>query len=90
MHQYWIDEMLFQSDYPNHVYVIEMKRNLVNWFLFGISNTSHLQKVYWTPMIRQAHIFLTEENVEEFKCQYISPRKVSIVRISSYDAMLCY
>ncbi len=76
--QSWIDTLLDQ----NHIYVIEMKKNHTNWFFFNLAEELNKQ-VTWTPKIRQAHFFLSEEAVEEFKAEFISPRKTSIVRMSS-------
>jgi hypothetical protein len=67
----------------NHIYVIEMKKNQTNWFFFNISPTANTKnhKVCWTPNIKHAHVFTTEQAVEEFKSDFIAPRRVSIIRI---------
>lgn len=38
-------------------------------------------QLFWTPTQRLAFPFQTEQEVEEFKADFVSPRKVSILRV---------
>jgi hypothetical protein len=91
MYQQWIDDMLATVKSHSHVYMIEMRKNQGKWFFLNLeTKTEYLTQVLWTPSIRNAHIFLEEETVEEFKADYISPRKVSIIRMPSLDVLLTF
>jgi hypothetical protein len=86
----WLEQLL-QGQKNNSVYMIEMRKDNNKWFLFGVSPKDVIERIYWTPNVKSAHIFTTEQSVEEFKSDYISPRKVSIIRIPTLvDALLTF
>jgi hypothetical protein len=89
MHQQWMDEILAKAKTYSHVYMIEMRKNQNKWFFLDLDEKKvDLVQVLWTPQQRNAHVFLTEEMVEEFKSDHISPRKVSIIRMPSLEVFL--
>lgn len=89
-YQKWIDDMLAQVENHEHVYTIEMKKNQKNWFLLAVTPADVIQQVYWTSALRSAHLFMSEQTVEEFKADYITPRKVSIIRLPALEMLLSH
>lgn len=88
-YQKWIDEILAGVKDPSHVYMIEMRKKQKKWFFLTLTpKTEQLVQVCWTPTMRNAYVFLEEETVEEFKAEFISPRKASIIRMPSLEALL--
>ena len=78
-------EILCSPD--NYRYYIQFIMNSKKFFfyeLIGFGESDILQ-IKWTPVIATAYPFKTEEQVEEFKSDYISPRKVSIIRLSAQN-----
>lgn len=83
MYQDWNQHSLFNRFYQDsYIYIIEFKKNQLSWFFFDLISKGYNQ-VIWTRNIKHAHFFLSEEAVEEFKAEFISPRKTSIIRLSS-------
>ena len=53
------------------------------WYFVDI-HPSHLgTPVIWTPYLKQACVFVTEEDVEEFKYAYLRTRPCEIIEIKS-------
>lgn len=70
----------------DHIYLIEYKKNFKKFFFYELVGLTEISdkwvlQVKWTPYIKHAFLFDTEQNVEEFKADYLSPRKVSIIRL---------
>ncbi len=61
-------------------YIITMV-NHRSWYYKDIDELPEVTGIVWTPYIRLAHLFYNEQDVEEFKMNFISPRKVNILRI---------
>lgn len=74
-----------------YIYLIEMRKELSKWFFLNatpITDPTVVQRVFWTPRLAKAHIFTSEQHVEEFKSSYINPRKVSIIRMKPLEALI--
>lgn len=90
----WMEQMLSRLKEKQFAYLIERKAHHKNYFFYDIHNfdltfgLNEKQQVIWTPFQRQAALFDTEEQVEEFQSQYITPRKSSIIRIVKPPAMI--
>lgn len=80
----WI-QAFANGDKIDSIYMIEMRRDATKYFFLTLATTQSLllTQVLWTPSLNKAWAFTCEEDVEEFKADYISPRKVSIIRIST-------
>lgn len=81
---------LFQKASDNdRVYIIQCTKNAKKFFFmeFAYLGSSIVQQIIWTPRMGAAHLFLTEETVEEFKADFISPRKASIIRLPARDIL---
>lgn len=89
-YQQWLQHMIDLAKKHAYVYTIELKKNQHDWYVLAVSPPDdRLMKVFWTSSLNSAQLFLTEQEVEEFKSDYISPRKVSIVRMpTSIGALL--
>ncbi len=62
-------------------FVISMRRGHP-WYFHKLEEEPIVTGVIWTPYITRAKFFPNERSVEEFKAQFISPRKVEILRIT--------
>ena len=66
-------------------YFIQFVKNSKKFFFYELveytSEPSDILQVKWTPILASAFPFETEEHVETFKADFISPRKVSIIRL---------
>ena len=89
-YQDWMMQMLDKLKQQQFAYLIERKTNNKNYFLYDVKGFNPLLKdaIVWTPFQRQAALFDSEEQVEEFQMNYISPRKSSIIRIVRPPAMI--
>lgn len=83
----YIDHLIahMQED-TKYLYLLEHKVK-VGWFLIDFMANSTLKDsaAIWFPSQKIAVKFTTEEGVEEFRHNYISPRPVSIVKIDAVD-----
>ncbi len=86
----WVQDLLEKGNQYEYVYQIEMMKKETKWFYYGYDPKKTMSQIVWTPNQRLGHIFLTEEGVEEFKHYFITPRKVSIIRIPTLDALLTF
>ena len=75
-----IDELLKQMNKAQS-FVIMMSR-LQSWYFQSLKDNPAITGVVWTPHISLAHFFPDEKSVEEFKMNFISPRKVNILRLN--------
>lgn len=81
----WMRQLVANAQEQKYEYLIGHVKNKANYFYYdfeyvgGISGTVH--QLLWTPFQRRAFPFETEQEVEEFKADYISPRKASIIRV---------
>lgn len=86
-YQKWLESILASLKKHTHVYMIEMRKNDSKWFFLDLEHKKEpIVQILWTPNKKNARIFLTEQTVEEFKADYLSPRKVSIIRMTTYEA----
>lgn len=76
-------EELIKEMYENF-YIIKMI-SINSWYYHELRPEPIVCGVVWTPRIQLAHKFHNEKTVEEFKAQFISPRKVEILRITRDD-----
>jgi len=53
------------------------------WFLVDIYEERLARPVIWTPRLMQAKVFLTEEDVEEFKYAFLRARPCEIIEVKS-------
>ena len=83
----WMKSLLDKLKEQQFAYLIERKANNKNYYFFDVGGIDPVTfqakdtQIVWTPFQRNAALFDTEEQVEEFKSSYINPRKASIVRI---------
>lgn len=75
-----IDQLIKEMQ-VNLGFVIALQR-LRSWYFHNLEEDSVVTGVIWTPHITRARLFPDEKSVEEFKSQFISPRKVQILRIT--------
>lgn len=80
----WLEQLI--ADHADkYGYLIETKKNSTNWFFVDAFRIKDgIYQLQWTAAKAKATLFESEQMVEEFKSQYISPRKASIIRIK-YD-----
>ena len=64
----------------NHFYMIQLvgKRD---WFFFDLENDDRPYRVLWVPYQSPAFKFSSEQAVEEFRAEFISPRRTQILRV---------
>lgn len=63
-------------------YLIRTIKASDRWFFQDFNDIETIEPiVYWTSIQRRACLFTTEQDVEEFKADYIKPRKSDIIRI---------
>lgn len=62
-------------------YLIRTFKKHQPWLFQEIDETVTEPIVYWTLHKRTAFLFVSEEEVEEFKMDFIKPRKSDIIRI---------
>lgn len=77
--QPFIDELMKQAQ-ELKAYVIMMHQGH-SWYFHNLREHPVVTGVIWTPRIQDARLFIEEEEVEEFKMKFISPRKVQILKI---------
>lgn len=63
-------------------YVIKSKAVQGNWYFFDIEIDAKTHHVEWIPYISGAVKFNSEQSVEEFASQFLSPRPVEIIRLT--------
>lgn len=51
------------------------------WYFYDMQTTTHPHPIMWTQHIQRAFWFPDEESVEEFRQDFIDPRRVEILRI---------
>jgi len=87
----WLIELFNQASKHEFVYLIEMRKNSSKWFFVDfVEHNNNATQIIWTPRQKDASMFLTEQKVEEFKAEYISPRKVSIIRLDKPDVSMLF
>lgn len=59
------------------------RKSSQQWFLVDIYEEQMARPVIWTPRLLQAKLFLSEEDVEEFKYAYLRLRPCEIIEIKS-------
>lgn len=63
------------------LYMIRSRNENGEWYFFDMENDKPPYRIAWVPYISPAFKFPSEESVEEFRADYIAPRKVEIVRM---------
>jgi len=81
----YIEQLIAHMQESKYVYALESKLKL-GWFLIDYGTpvgqvNDNVSAAIWFPNRQIAVKFDTEESIEEFQHQYISPRPSSIVRI---------
>lgn len=67
-----------------YVYVITSKQIEGVWYFFDLEDfTKKPFRVMWISHITPAFKFQSEQAVEEFRSQYLSPRRTEIVRLEN-------
>lgn len=81
----WMKELVANAQEKKYEYLIGRVKNRANFFYYDFDYVGgineQLIQLIWTPYQRQAFPFETEQEVEEFKAEYITPRKASIIRV---------
>lgn len=77
----YLDDLIANMQTNNkYAYIIRLMSKDY-WYLFDVDTMIDPHPVMWTPHIRQAFWFSDERGVEEFKADFLSARKVEILRI---------
>lgn len=76
----YIDELISLIQQSDKAYIIRMLRT-DSWYFFDMNTEYDPHPVVWTPHRSRAFWFPDEESVEEFKKDFITPRRVEILRI---------
>ena len=79
--QYLEDLMQMLQERGKYIYLISRQVQTVQWYFFDLENEEPPYRVAWVPYISPAYKFPSEQAVEEFKMEYILPRKVDIIRL---------
>jgi hypothetical protein len=81
----WMKELVANAQEKKYEYLIGRVQNKTNFFYYDFDYIGgadgRLIQLIWTPYQRQAFPFESEQEVEEFKAEHISPRKASIIRV---------
>lgn len=64
-----------------YFYLIKSKEVEGEWFFFDIENETPPRRIMWVETTRTAFKFPSEVAVEEFKAQFITPRRSEIIRL---------
>lgn len=81
----WLKQIAASTQESRYEYIISRSKNSLQYFYYdfdyigGVVGTAY--KLIWTPAQRRAFAFNTEQEVEEFKAEYVTPRKASIIRV---------
>lgn len=65
---------------PREKYVIALI-NSRSWYYQSLVEELSINGIVWTQHLKLAHHFFDERSVEEFKMNFLSPRKVDILRL---------
>lgn len=85
----YIDHLIaHMQEETEFLYLLEHKVK-VGWFLidFMMTPSEDGSAAIWFPQQKMAVKFISEEDVEEFKLKFLSPRPVSIVKVNTADHM---
>lgn len=77
----YFDFLVSSIQDKNMVYVIKNRSIFGDWYFFDIENYEPPYRVIWVPRVTPAFKFVSEQAVEEFRDEFLSPRKTEIVRI---------
>jgi hypothetical protein len=77
----YLDYIIGKYQPERYIFIIRRKRVSGKWFLLDVEGKSPYPAI-WTPHFTKAFMFPTEQEVEEFKCEFVSPRPCEIIRIS--------
>lgn len=81
----WIKNLSANNQEKKFEYLIARPKNGIRYFYYDFDYVGGVQgqtyQLIWTPAQAQAFPFTSEEEVEEFKAEYISPRPASIIRV---------
>lgn len=81
----WMKQFISNTQEKKYEYLISRSKNSLKYFYYdfdwiGATKDDTFQLI-WTPTRRLAFSFDSEQEVEEFKAEYVSPRKASIIRV---------
>src|SRR5277367_683494 len=84
----WMRQLVANAQEKKYQYIISRLKNNAKFFYYDFDIVGRvtdpinpLYQLVWTPIQRQAFPFESEQEVEEFKAAYITPRKASIIRV---------
>lgn len=83
-------DQLISSHQNSTKFMYLIRSTYVNgeWFFFDIENInddSRPDRVLWVPRALPAYKFSSEQAVEEFRAEFISPRRVEIIRMEKQN-----
>lgn len=88
----WMNELLQNARSKKYDYIISRGKNNQKYFYYDFDEydgtTPNLIQLIWTPHPLRAFLFHTEQDVEEFKSDFISPRKASIIRVAKAPSQM--
>lgn len=77
----YLDYIIGKYQPERYIYLIRRRKVDGRWFLRDVAGKFPFPAI-WTPHFSTALLFPTEQEVEEFKCEFVSPRPCEIIRIS--------
>lgn len=85
----WLTQMVATLHEKKFEYLISRAKNDKEYFYYNFDYiTDTTFQLLWTPRQARAFPFESEQEVEEFKSDYISPRKASIIRVHRTSSMM--
>lgn len=64
-----------------YMYLIKSTHRQGPWFFFDVANAERPYKIMWVKYMLPAFKFPSEKLVEEFRTEFLAPRKVEIIRL---------
>ena len=77
----YLDYILGTVQDKNYVYIIKFTRLPHHWYFYELESELKPHRVIWGPHITPAFKFPSEQTVEEFRAEFISPRRTEILRM---------
>lgn len=71
---------MWQLAHHEHLYAIR-QRSFKDWYIKDVNESSATNIVIWVPQLATARIWTSEEEVEEFKYQFLKNRHCDIIWI---------
>lgn len=77
----YIEQLISVLQEEKYVYLIKSTHKQGPWFFFDIENDKRPYRVIWVRYVLPAFKFPTEELVEEFRSEFLTPRRCEIIRL---------